>query len=92
MVRNRAGLMMPGAASLGVGVVLMAIPVVLVLTGSVLNLIWTVLLWVGFAETVIGSALLALAATARPAPGLVADLPYEVGDRDVDSPLVTPSE
>jgi hypothetical protein len=84
-VRNRAGLVLPGAASVVVGIVLMAIPVVLVLTGSVLGLVWTVLLWVGFGEVVIGAVLLTLAATARP-PAAAADAeaaddaPYDVAD------------
>ena len=92
-MRNRAGLVLPGAVCLVVGAVLLVVPVVLVLTGSVLGLVWTVLLWVGFAETVIGSALLALAAAARPTVGSVAHAPYDAGEaQHVDEPVVTPSE
>ncbi len=90
-MRDRAGLVLPGAASVGVGFVLMAIPVALVLTGSVLNLIWTVLLWVGFAEIVIGAVLLALAVTARPAPVPAGAPAYDVDDSFDEAPL-TPSE
>jgi hypothetical protein len=78
-VRNRAGLVLPGVASVAVGVVLMAIPVVLVLTGSVIGLVWTVLLWVGFGEVVIGAVLLTLAAMARPTA------PVGAADADTDA-------